>query len=250
MENRLSKYEMISRLAFAALALVAAQPAAAQQRLFPEEQRDGVLADYESNVRLVLGDSFRPGVVLRAIVYPSFQPEYAVGLRSAPGGGKEIFAVRPELQIWGFSLVELMEAGAVYAMAPDGTDSTEEQLARLRDGLPADPRALGVVRCSVPADERLAGAVTAAWRRMLEGVRPRDRRPAGLDGVRYSFAMDSGGRTLAGMVWEPRRGSRAEALAQLASAIRARCENPAAMSADRVLALARSLAAGRGRRIP
>lgn len=108
------------RLALAlALALASAAPAAAQKRLTPSEPPIDLLARHEARVRLVLKEAYEPAVVLRAIVRPSFQVEFAVGLRRGRAG-HEIFALRPARQIWDYESIELMKSGRMGSFAVEG----------------------------------------------------------------------------------------------------------------------------------
>ncbi|HYG29591.1 MAG TPA: hypothetical protein VD887_05180 [Allosphingosinicella sp.] len=215
---------MASRIALIALALFAAVPAAAQERLDPEEEA-GLLTDYEAHIRLVLADAFAPPVRLRAIVLHSFQTEYAVGLREGPGG-YEIFSLRPARQIWTYTMIEMMRQGAVRASDLQGRDITASEIERQAEGLPADPADLPLARCSVAVDDALAGALLAAWRVMLLEVRPRRAPIDGLDGVTYRFSTESDGRMLSGQTWSPRENTRPARLARIAEVMRSHCERP------------------------
>ena len=89
----------------------------------------------------------------------------------------------------------------------------------------------------------LAAALLAAWRRMLEEVRPGDAPEAGADGDHYRFSMEADGRALRGETLSPRGGTRAEKLARLVEAMRGYCETPQAGRLQELMSLARALGA-------
>jgi hypothetical protein len=224
------------------------------QHLVPEEAADSPrtdpLAKYRATVHSVLKEAFAPEVAARAIVYPSFSVEYAVGLRRGPGGW-EIFALHPTTHsVWTYTALELMRQGRMGSMTMDGRDRTGEEMAELRKGLPANPADLPLSRCSVPLGADAADAVAAAWRTMLEEVKADPAGEPGLDGTDFHFSMESGGRTLAGRTWSPRSRSRPAKLTALAAAMQEICERHDATGSGRILALAREVAPAASRTAP
>lgn len=217
----------------------------APQQLAPEEAGDrGPLSKYEATVRLVLKEAFRPEVTARAIVYPSFSVEYAVGLRRVAAGW-EIFGLHPTSHsVWSYTVLELMRQGRMGSMTMDGKDRTGEAMRDLQKGLPADPMDLPLSRCTLSVDGEVAAAVEAAWRTMLEDVRANPAAEAGADGTSYHFSMDSGARTLAGQIWSPQRGTRPAKLTGLAETMMEQCEKPTPGGGALILGLARGLAPG------
>ena len=229
-------------------ALLTAAPATAQHRLAPPAAEVEILADYEASVREVLREAFSPEVKARAVVYPSSQAEFAVGLRHS-AQGDEIFFIRPSRQVWTYTLVALMRQGHAGSMSMDGSDRTDEEIARLTDGLPERPADLSLERCAAPVDEDAANALILAWRTMLEDIGPPQE--PGLDGVSYEFSMPAGDRSLAGETWSPRRGSRTEKLTRIAEQMRIYCESRHPEVLREMLSLARTIAGSatqRGRR--
>ncbi|MET1111565.1 MAG: hypothetical protein ABWX67_08590 [Allosphingosinicella sp.] len=59
----------------------------ASPRLAPEQAAPAELAGYAADLRRTFREAFDPDVTLRALVRPSFETEYAVGLRR---GGKDM----------------------------------------------------------------------------------------------------------------------------------------------------------------
>jgi hypothetical protein len=234
----------------AALVIVAATPAAPQQRLVPEEKTFPILEKYKERVRQVLKEAFAPEVKLSAIVHPAFTPEYAVGLRGR-GRRHYIFAVHPSQSVWTYTWVEVMREGRAGVMSLDGKDQTSSEIERLTAALPADPSDLLLSRCEAPADEELAVSITSAWKNMLEEVRPGEEQLTGTDGVTYHFSMESDGRLLAGQIWSPDGNTRPAWLAKMADTMRSYCQKPGPKYLRRIISLARKMTEGdhgRGRR--
>jgi hypothetical protein len=145
------------RFAFATLlSLALVSPAAAQKRLTPVEPPPPPLAAHEARLRLVLKEAYAADAVLRAVVKPAFQVEYAVGLRRG-SADFEIFALRPSRQVWTYEAIEMMRDGRMGTMQIDG----------LLDDAPP----------TTAAEERPAAAEKAAARK-----RKADRRKRGRSG--------------------------------------------------------------------
>jgi hypothetical protein len=233
---------MRGRLLVAALAVlcIGSVPASTPgDRLEPEQPSHA--DDYEQNLRIVLRDAYATDVRLRAIVRPSFEPEYAVGLRRI-GGRDELFSLVPARMVWHYSLIKIMKGGQIRVLGPGGGDRLAQDIRRLKKGLPKRPADLPIERCAVEVDATFAAALTAAWRSMLMQVEPRESDEFGVDGTSYHFSVDVEGRTLAGQVWEPEPETRAGKLAAAADAIRSYCRTRDPESARRILALAAGLA--------
>lgn len=237
------------RIPIVAVAACLSAGATAQERLAPvRAPNDSISTNYEADVRRVLGDAFGPGVRLRAIVQPSFQVEYAVGLRQN-GGRYEIFSLQPSRSVWEYQQLAMYRAGQAGVSLvenlgdPDAEirDGTADEIRRLQDGLPADPRDLPLSRCAVAVDGATAAALQAAWRRMLEEVRPGEALESGADGTSYKFSMELGGRALGGEAWSPRDRTRPAKLARLAEAMREHCETQQAGRLRELTRLARQL---------
>ncbi len=177
-----------------AIPAVWALPALAADHLVPG---DNQLADYQAAVKAALKDAFAPDVRARAIAEPSFQAEYAVGIKET-AGAYALFSIQPARQLWG-------------------------QVQRPRGTPPADVGQLPVERCEAPLDAVLARGVIDVWGRMLAQTRPDESRSLGLDGETYYFSMDIGGRTLAGSTWSPDPQSRPGRLVGMVLALRRYC---------------------------
>ena len=86
-------------------------PAAPPDHLLPEDSLlsggfSAMFPNYHLLILNVLRDVFDRDVELRAVVLPSFSPEYAVGLRTigAPNdpSSYRVIYLRPEIQLWGY----------------------------------------------------------------------------------------------------------------------------------------------------
>jgi hypothetical protein len=159
-----------------------------------------VLASYQTTVREALAAAFLPNVRVRVIGEPSFQPEFAVGIRER-GGRYWIFALQPRQQLWGYSVLEMANRGEIQWLNRER--GAPDPMKELRDSLPPTPRDVKIDRCEAPIDADLAGEVIQSWARMLDGVRPERSSGFGVDGETYDFSMERDGRTLTGSTWSP-----------------------------------------------
>ena len=206
--------------------------AAAQKRLALEQEQEGPLAVYRKDVRALLKDLYEPDIRLRAVVLPSFETEYAVGLRQLAGGW-EIVTLRLSRTPWAYQIIDLMKrgkAGSFRMTGADGlsgemVDTTAEEIERLQKGLPANPAEIPVTRCSAPIGDEVADALVMSWSRMLSEARPEKDWMGGLDGTTYLFSMEQAGRSMAAETWSPKRGTRPAKMATIAESLFAFCES-------------------------
>lgn len=224
-----------------ALALLGASAPTTPDRLTPEDS-GSPLEHYQSTVKDVLREGFAPGVTLRVLVEPSFQPEYVVGLRAAPAGGTEVFFAQPNRQIWTYELIDLMKHGRVGVMDMKGNNRAGQEVRRLTDSLPANPRDLPLSHCAASVDRDVADAVTDAWTRMLSEVQPTDEPALGLDGTSYHFSQVTDGRTISGQTWSPEPKTRTGRLVALVEEMRFYCTSRSADHLKQILSIARGLA--------
>ncbi len=170
-------------------------------------------ADYEENVVRVLFDAFHEPVVARVVVYPSFEPEYVVGL-VLNGGKYGLLHLEPDIQLYQFEALEIMKAGGFKPNKdPDGSKHAAS-IRELEDDLPPSRDDVAVKRCEREISEKIGAKLYALWGEMLFRTRYPDLRPAdpnstarminiGIDGVRYHFSLDYPGLFLAGNIWSP-----------------------------------------------
>jgi len=170
--------------------------------------------DYEENVVQVLFDAFNHTVVARVVVYPSFQPEYVVGLvlNDKKYG---LLHLEPSVQLYSFEALEIIKAGGYKPLDdPDGSKHAAS-IRELQDQLPASRDDVVIERCEREISETMGAKLYNLWSEMLFRTRYPDLRPAdpeskaqminlGIDGVRYHFSFDHPGIVLAGNIWSPR----------------------------------------------
>lgn len=240
---------MLVRIPVFAAAACLATSAIAQQRLAPvREPYDAISAGYQADIKRAFREAFAPGVRLRAIVTPSFQLEYVVGLRQQDDRN-EIFMLRPaSRQIWDYATIARLRSGHGGVLTgnlldPNAElrDVTQDEIKRLEEGLPADPGDLPLTRCAVAIDPALATVLQAVWRRMLDEVRPGERLEGGADGTAYRFSMELDGRSRSGETWSPERGTRMARLVRIAEAMREYCETRQAARLQELSRLTRQL---------
>lgn len=188
-------------------ALLAFAPAAsAQDRLVPDADVLTHPDPYLLKVRDVFERAFDEGVTSRAIVLPSFEVEYAVGLRKTKEG-VEAFVLKASSSIWDVQLLKEYEEGRLYQLTRDGKKVPFEKslvYQKLKKSTPSDHRKIKTeLRTrSIPRD--LAAKIDALWRDMLLSVAHPAQPADGVDGVTYHFsAWVSERGTLSGHVWSP-----------------------------------------------
>jgi len=166
-------------------------------------------AKYYGLVTDVLAEGYARNVTLRAVVLPSFSPEYLLGLRETSSEGStgyRVFYLRPTIHLWGY-------------------ESPYEPKSRL----PANPKDVPLVRCERPLDTAVAQQVSTAWTGILRETRYLPAEPSvGLDGIMYHFSADLRWEgLLAGNVWSPDPGSKPGRLAELAETLARYCDGKA-----------------------
>jgi hypothetical protein len=215
--------ETAMRLLIPALVAAAATPALAQDRLAAVGLGDTAGVDtYEANIHGLFKDAYAPEVRLRAVVEPSFSPEYVVGLRQR-AGAYSLFALQPAKQIWGYSVLALMKKGEITVQNPDGSPGTAQAIRRIEEGLPPRPGAVALTRCEAPIEPALAQRLIDIWSRMLAKVRPGEKLQTGFDGEITEFSMTNESGPRVGFTWSPRAASESGLLAATAYAMKAYC---------------------------
>jgi hypothetical protein len=175
---------------------------------------------YLLKARHVFIQAFDNGVILRALVLPSFRKEFSVGVIDQ-GEQVEAFVLEPSSSIWGAELLEECQI-AIKAYEKDNEKVPQDLLDRMEDLKKdaVDYRTIKAVRRSRPLPRNLSEEINSVWRKMLLDVRqPREPR-RGKDGVIYYFSAWIKGRgDLSGQVWSPSKGSKTDLLTSLALAI-------------------------------
>jgi hypothetical protein len=239
----MKKFALILAVVMIAIAPVSAQDAPSVTRsaerpdhLVPESS---VLAgseslwsqDYFNLITHVLSDGFDRDVEVRAVVLPSFSPEYLVGIRGAAPGkptNYHVFYLRPKVQLWGYQSLQSLENG-LTAIKSKGAGEKEieaqaEEIARLKAYLPAKAEDTPLERCEKPMDAKLAERVKKVWVGVLRETHYPLHDDMGLDGVSFYFSAWDEYQPLSGQTWTPSETSKPGMLAELAETLVRFCD--------------------------
>lgn len=188
-------------------------------------------ADYYGRVREKLKDVYTSSVEIRMVVFPSFFPEYAVGLFSTSGHGSgapyRIFTVTPAAQIWTYTLIDMIKSGQSRVVVGD----KNKDLERLESSVPRNLSDLKVSRCETGISDALGARIVAVWHKMLLRTRPYAVPELGLDGVDFHFGMGAPKlHLLTGKVWTPARDTTTGNLVAIGEAMNNVCNKSADMA--------------------
>lgn len=190
--------------------------------------------DYYDLISHVLSDGFDRDVEVRAVVLPSFSPEYLVGIRGASPGQStnyHVFYLRPKIQLWSYQSLQSMENG-LAAMKSEGAGEKEikaqtEYIARMKAYLPTKAENTPLERCEKPMDTTLAERVKKVWVGALREAHYPLHDATGLDGVSFHFSAWDEYQPLAGQTWSPDETSKPGMLAELAETLVRFCDGRA-----------------------
>lgn len=186
----------------------AAVAADASQFLQPE---DNYFESYRATEARVFKEAFAGDVVARAMVEPSFQSEFALGL-IADHGGYKLILLEAKRQIWPHT--------------------------------PPHPENLPVARCQIRVPAGIGHRILEAWTLMLDRTVPTNQ--SGLDGVINHFALRDGGRERAGQTWSPVESTNPGRLVAITDAMRNACRATSAAPLSSIPALADAIRAHQG----
>lgn len=194
----------------AILSLAQAAPTWAQDHLLPDIGVFGEPDEFLVNVRLIFAQAFEEGVLLRAVVIPSFEKEYAVGMRET-AKGCEVFLLTPSTQIWNTELIRDYERGKTLSVV-NGKPlplKDDKNYQRLKTNNPSDYRDIRVTRKARPVPKDLADNLRHLWNERLQEVEGSDKLD-GMDGETYYFSLSDIGRMpVSGHIWSPKPDSKA-----------------------------------------
>jgi hypothetical protein len=190
-------------------------------------------AEYYRLLLWAFDKAFDRDVVIRAVVLPSFLPEYAMGIRASDASKgpvrHTVFAIRPRIQYWAYIDPAASERGDVKLL--DG-DTLNKIYAGQGWKLPADPKEVPIDRCEKPIDASLAKRIENIWSAVLLETRyllPGEE--GGFvpnDGTTYHFSAGNGFPTLAGQTLATGLAESApESLIKLAESLVAYCDGKA-----------------------
>jgi hypothetical protein len=221
----------MTRLLIAAW-LVLAGAAFAADHLVPEASvfaGNDFLRDFDAMVVSALAGAYSEDVKVRAVVFPSFQSEYAVGLKEKQGS-YIAFCLRPELPLWGYEILKMMKAGSIKNVTTGGPADQEQDkrdIAELEASLPASFKDVPIIARDVGLERDVALRLIDLWEVMLRQARYDKEAGSGLDGVTYHFSMGSRYQDLAGQVWSPAPESTTGLLVRLVETLRGVCDGQA-----------------------
>jgi hypothetical protein len=193
----------------AIFSLAQAAPTWAQDHLLPDPGVFGETDAFLVQVRLVFAQAFEEGVLLRAVVIPSFEKEYAVGLRET-AKGCEVFLLTPSTQIWNTELIRDYERGELrcYVNGKPLPLKDDKNYQRLKANNPSDYKDIRVTRQSRPVPKDLADNLRHLWNERLLEVEDSDELD-GQDGETYYFSLsDAGSVPVSGHIWSPKPDSK------------------------------------------
>ena len=223
---------MIRRLFSALAAFCVAPPAIAQDHLEPENSvyasrayQDDAMIGYEIDLVRKFGELFE-GTVARAIIHPSFETEYGIGVTYGKDNPR-IIGLRTEYQLWGYSLLREYDSGK-RPPSDRYAKKKEEAMRALRASLPPRIEDVKLSRCEMPLDAADRALLSDLWRAMLFAVRYSPSSRPGIDGETYHFSGDFDFQFVAGKVWSPTSESRTGRLTQIADLLYQGCSENSA----------------------
>lgn len=200
--------------------------------------------EYDTMVVSALEQAFTRDVRVRAIVQPSFEPEYAVGIKERENGYR-VFCLRPEIRLWDYVELKMMKAGIVRVGSisdPDGVRETQKEIEKLEASLPANFRDVKIKSGDVEIAPDLARVLVAIWETMLRETRyDPPPRVVYTDGVSYHFSMRSDNQDLAGLVQIPPLASTTGLLVNVVETMRLVCDSDVSNIGDQLRAQADAL---------
>ena len=195
--------------------------AVAQDHLVPEHSllSERFQSDYESMVSTVLGAALDRDVPVRAIVIPSFQPEYAVGIKENKGSFTA-FCRMPEQHLWLFQVLAGMRAGRISS---ESKEQTIADIRRLEAELPKDYRDVKIRGRDLTISSELATRIARVWELMLRQTRHEYQSGIGFDGTTYHFSAWVQYQLMSGTVWSPEPTTLTGRLVQLTDTLKLLC---------------------------
>lgn len=157
----------------------------AQDHLEPGADFSSWARDYHKNVQSVLASAFAEGVELRIQVYPSFEPEWIVGLRREKDTF-ELFYTVPKQQVWGTEILKMYESGEIT-----GDGSVDEDINKLKKEYPKGYRGIKVENQVYRLENEVAERIIAIFKSVIGDARVPDYPSAMMDGVIYVFEIKS-----------------------------------------------------------
>ena len=155
------------------------------------------LRDYDFLVVTAFREAYGPDVRARAVVTPSFMPEFVVGIRETDGN-YSVFKLEAMRQLWGYSLMDMFASGEIIATDLEGNNRNQAEIEDLDANLPDDFLDVELDRCEAVLKRDLGDRLLQIWLQMLSQT-GEDGGGVGLHGTSYRFEMGE----RAGETWSP-----------------------------------------------
>lgn len=171
-----------------------------------------------------LKNAYEEDVILRLIGFPSFRPEYSLGIK-LNNDEYSIFYESPKTQLWGYQMMPMMEQGAVQVMNDDGEFVKDEKgLKELKEQYPDNPEDIPRMSCNKSIEKQLAEDIQFVWQEMLYETKYPREPSMGLDGETYHFSAKMWGNVnYAGKVWSPNQDTKAGKLVAISELMAQYC---------------------------
>lgn len=207
--------------------------------------------EYETDVLTVLRDIFSGSVFARAIIMPSFENEYAVGIAEDESGFK-IVLIRSKSYIWAYQLIQMYEAERIkvyrWGSTKPDAEAAQKELEQLRASVPAKVSEVETERCERPVSSALGKRISEVWRTMLERTRYPDKYlkrggeiTLGVDGTSYHFSYDGDTGRAAGQIWSPDSKSITGQFVKVAESLGTLCGAPESLPLGKLEAKVKKL---------
>jgi hypothetical protein len=202
------------------------QPVVVEDHLIPEDSiYDGMASfapGYDRALLASFKDVFEEDVIVRAIIEPSFETEFAVGLKKDGETYKVIYQEVSE-QLWQYSVLDMMKRGEITSATSDGKSTTADEIAKLEKSLPANSKDVKVNRCERAVDAPLGKEIVAVWKEMLLQSRYSAQSSIVVDGTTFHFSGVFDYQRMAAQTWSPDERTKTGMLANLAYHMKAFC---------------------------
>jgi hypothetical protein len=190
--------------------------ASGQDRLEPEVGRFAEKNEYMDSLRSLFGDTFKEGVVLRALNCGSINPEWVVGLKKGDKEGS-FDVMLLEAESVAYFTLSLEKAKRAGRNLDDGQDP---DIAYMRKVAPLEFSKIRVKRAIRPVPANLASDISLLWETMLLQTGHLRQPHNGPHGEMYYFSgWFIGYGTISGKVWSPGPPTKPGQLAEVAKAM-------------------------------
>jgi hypothetical protein len=187
---------------------------------------DLFFANYYAIVQDAFQEVYSRDFVLRAVVMPSFQPEFVVAMQPKDDGF-QLVALNPEQSLWSYIARDMVKNGQIRKIRDDTSGAGEPDSQSTKEP-PSDYHDMPLARCSVDIDAARGERIKHVWQAVLMQTRYDEKGRQGSDGVTFHFSMFVNYQFLAGRVWTPALDAPPGMLAKIAYNMREYCENHSA----------------------